>query len=69
MFHPKGGIVRRVMEDYSRKRHDEAGYSFVNTPHITKADLFETTGHLEWFARRHVPADGASTARITTSSR
>mgnify|MGYP001328281845 CR=1 FL=1 len=46
VFHPKGGIVRRVMEDYSRKRHEEAGYAFVNTPHITKERLFEISGHL-----------------------
>ena len=38
------------MEDYSRQRHEEAGYEFVNTPHITKADLFETSGHLDWYA-------------------
>ncbi|HVE93392.1 MAG TPA: threonine--tRNA ligase [Acidimicrobiales bacterium] len=50
VFHPKGGTVRRVMEDYSRKRHEDAGYSFVNSPHITKAGLFETSGHLQWFA-------------------
>ncbi|HVF03749.1 MAG TPA: threonine--tRNA ligase [Frankiaceae bacterium] len=50
VFHPKGGTVRRVMEDYSRQRHLESGYEFVNTPHITKANLFETSGHLEWFA-------------------
>lgn len=50
VFHPKGGIVRRVMEDYSRRRHEEAGYCFVNTPHITKSGLFETSGHLKWFA-------------------
>jgi threonyl-tRNA synthetase len=50
VFHPKGGLVRRLMEDYSRKRHEEAGYEFVNSPHITKAALFETSGHLEWFA-------------------
>jgi threonyl-tRNA synthetase len=50
VFHPKGGVVRRVMEDYSRQRHDSAGYDFVNSPHITKANLFETSGHLEWFA-------------------
>ncbi len=50
VFHPKGGIIRRVMEDYSRQRHIEAGYEFVNTPHITKADLFETSGHLGWYA-------------------
>ncbi len=50
VFHPKGGIVRMEMENYSRKRHQEAGYSFVNTPHITKKHLFETSRHLEWFA-------------------
>jgi len=50
VFHPKGGLVRRLMEDYSRQRHEEAGYEFVNSPHITKAGLFETSGHLEWFA-------------------
>jgi threonyl-tRNA synthetase len=50
VFHPRGGLVRRIMEDYSRRRHEEAGYEFVNTPHITKAELFETSGHLEWFA-------------------
>ena len=50
VFHPKGGTIRRVMEDYSRMRHVEAGYDFVNTPHITKAELFETSGHLQWFA-------------------
>ena len=50
VFHPRGGLVRRIMEDYSRRRHEEAGYDFVNTPHITKADLFETSGHLQWFA-------------------
>lgn len=50
VFHPKGGIVRMEMEDYSRRRHVEAGYSFVTTPHITKARLFETSRHLEWYA-------------------
>jgi len=49
VFHPKGGIIRRVMEDYSRKRHEEAGYEFVYSPHITKSDLFETSGHLSWY--------------------
>ena len=63
VFHPKGGIIRRVMEDYSRQRHEEAGYEFVNTPHITKAELFETSGHLRLVRRRHVPADGARRAR------
>jgi threonyl-tRNA synthetase len=46
VFHPKGGIIRREMEAYSRRKHDEAGYAFVNTPHITKEDLFLTSGHL-----------------------
>ncbi|MEU7641547.1 MULTISPECIES: threonine--tRNA ligase [unclassified Streptomyces] len=46
VFHPKGGVVRRVMEDYSRKRHELSDYEFVNTPHITKEALFETSGHL-----------------------
>ncbi len=49
VFHPRGGIIRRVMEDYSRRRHEEAGYEFVNTPHLTKEDLFITSGHLEWY--------------------
>jgi len=49
VFHPKGGIIRREMEDYSRRRHEQAGYSFVNTPHITKGDLFQTSGHLDWY--------------------
>jgi threonyl-tRNA synthetase len=50
VFHPKGGIIRKAMEDYSRKRHEEAGYEFVYSPHITKSELFETSGHLEWYA-------------------
>ena len=50
VFHPKGGIVRMEMEDYSRRRHVAAGYSFVSSPHITKARLFELSGHLDWYA-------------------
>jgi threonyl-tRNA synthetase len=50
VFHPKGGIVRKAMEDYSRRRHEESGYEFVNTPHITKGHLFEISGHLDWYA-------------------
>jgi len=50
VFHPRGGTMRRVMEEYSRSRHVAAGYEFVNSPHITKAELFETSGHLQWFA-------------------
>jgi threonyl-tRNA synthetase len=50
VFHPKGGIIRREMEDYSRRRHEEEGYDFVYTPHITKAHLFEQSGHLGWYA-------------------
>ena len=55
VFHPKGGVVRRVMEDYSRKRHEEAGYEFVNSPHITKGALFEKSGHLDWYAEGMYP--------------
>ncbi len=69
VFHPRGGIVRRAMEDWTRQRHEDAGYSFVNTPHITKAQLFVTSGHLEWYADGMFPpmhldavtdADGAT---------
>jgi threonyl-tRNA synthetase len=63
VFHPKGGIIRRVLEDYSRRRHEEAGYKFVNTPHLTKAELFVTSGHLEWYADGMFPPmelDGAT---------
>ncbi|GGM72104.1 threonine--tRNA ligase [Longimycelium tulufanense] len=56
VFHPKGGIVRRVMEDYSRRRHEEAGYEFVYSPHITKGSLFETSGHLDWYREGMFPA-------------
>jgi len=55
VFHPKGGVVRRVMEDYSRKRHEEGGYEFVNSPHITKGQLFEKSGHLDWYAEGMYP--------------
>jgi threonyl-tRNA synthetase len=55
VFHPKGGTIRRVMEDYSRSRHVAGNYEFVNSPHITKAELFETSGHLEWFADAMYP--------------
>lgn len=50
VFHPKGGVIRRVMEDYSRTRHEQAGYEFVYSPHITKSNLFEASGHLQWYA-------------------
>ncbi|GAA1903337.1 threonine--tRNA ligase [Arthrobacter gandavensis] len=49
VFHPKGGIIRKAMEDYSRQRHTEAGYEFVYTPHITKGHLYEVSGHLDWY--------------------
>jgi len=55
VFHPKGGTVRRLMEDYSRRRHEEAGYEFVNSPHITKSELFEVSGHLGWFKENMFP--------------
>jgi threonyl-tRNA synthetase len=63
VFHPKGGTIRRVMEDYSRRRHEEAGYEFVTTPHISKEDLFVTSGHLEWYKDGMFPPmelDGAT---------
>jgi threonyl-tRNA synthetase len=50
VFHPKGGIIRHEMEEYSRKRHIESGYEFVYSPHATKAQLFHTSGHLDWYA-------------------
>jgi threonyl-tRNA synthetase len=55
VFHPKGGVVRKQMEDYARRRHEEAGYEFVNTPHITKAQLFHTSRHLEWYSEGMFP--------------
>ncbi|ARX82172.1 threonine--tRNA ligase [Streptomyces alboflavus] len=55
VFHPKGGVVRKVMEDYSRRRHEETGYEFVNTPHISKEHLFETSGHLPHYAEGMFP--------------
>ncbi len=55
IFHPKGGTIRRLMEDYSRQRHVESGYEFVNSPHITKSQLFEISGHLDWFADSMYP--------------
>ena len=55
VFHPKGGVIRRVMEGYSRERHEQARYEFVNSPHITKATLFETSGHLDWYRESMYP--------------
>jgi threonyl-tRNA synthetase len=55
VFHPKGGLLRKVMEDYSRQRHVEAGYEFVNTPHISKAELFDISGHLGFYADTMYP--------------
>jgi threonyl-tRNA synthetase len=55
VFHPKGGLVRRLLEDYSRKRHEQAGYEFVYSPHITKEDLFKISGHLDWYADSMFP--------------
>jgi len=50
VFHPKGGLIRKLMEDYSRREHERAGYSFVYTPHLAKSTLFEKSGHLDWYA-------------------
>jgi threonyl-tRNA synthetase len=55
VFHPKGGVIRRVMEDYSRQQHEQAGYEFVYSPHITKGELFETSGHLSWYKEGMFP--------------
>jgi threonyl-tRNA synthetase len=55
VFHPRGGIIRRELEEYSRRRHEQAGYEFVNTPHITKEQLYITSGHLEWYAEGMFP--------------
>jgi threonyl-tRNA synthetase len=55
VWHPKGGVIRRVMEEYSRRRHEDSGYEFVYTPHLTKAALFETSGHLGWYADAMYP--------------
>jgi threonyl-tRNA synthetase len=55
VFHPKGGLIRKVIEDYSRERHLEAGYSFVSSPHITKRELFDISGHLVWFSEGMYP--------------
>jgi threonyl-tRNA synthetase len=55
VFHPKGGIIRRAMEDYSRIRHEEENYQFVYSPHLTKAALFETSGHLDWYSEGMYP--------------
>ncbi len=69
VFHPKGGMLRKVMEDYSRQQHVAGGYEFVNSPHISKGDLFVTSGHLEWFADAmyppmHVDADIAPDGEV-----
>ncbi len=58
VWHPKGAIVRKLMEDYARTRHERGGYSFVHTPHLANGKLFETSGHLAVVRRRDVPADG-----------
>jgi threonyl-tRNA synthetase len=72
VFHPKGGVIRKEMEDYSRRRHEDAGYEFVYSPHITKGNLFQTSGHLDWYAESMYPpmhldeergADGAVTKK------
>jgi threonyl-tRNA synthetase len=55
VFHPKGGVIKRVMEDYVRQRHIEEGFDYVGTPHITKQGLFETSGHLPYFADTMFP--------------
>lgn len=56
VFHPKGGVIRNELENYSRQRHIEEGYEFVNTPHITKGHLYEVSGHLDWYRDGMFPA-------------
>ncbi|WP_079575518.1 threonine--tRNA ligase [Krasilnikoviella flava] len=56
LFHPKGGVIKRVMEDYVRQRHIEEGFSYVGTPHITKEELFYTSGHLPYYGDTMFPA-------------
>lgn len=63
VFHPKGGIIRREMEDYSRRRHEDGGYEFVYSPHITKSNLFETSGHLDFYKDGMFPAMHLDEAR------
>ena len=55
VWHPKGATVRKLMEDYSRMRHEHGGYQFVYTPHLTNGHLFETSGHLDWYAEGMYP--------------
>ena len=55
VFHPKGGIIRREMENYSRERHEQEDYEFVYSPHLTKAALFEKSGHLDWYSESMYP--------------
>jgi threonyl-tRNA synthetase len=56
VFHPKGGVIKRVMEDYVRQRHIEEGFEYVGTPHISKEGLFHTSGHLPYYAETMYPA-------------
>ena len=55
LYHPKGGLIRKLMEDYSRAEHEKAGYEFVFTPHLAKEDLYKISGHLEWYADAMYP--------------
>ena len=56
IFHPKGGVLKRVMEDYSRQRHIEEGFEYVGTPHVSKEGLFHTSGHLPYYEDTMFPA-------------
>ncbi|MDA8196989.1 MAG: threonine--tRNA ligase [Actinomycetota bacterium] len=55
VFHPKGGVIKRVMEDYVRQRHIEEGFLYVGTPHVTKEELFHTSGHLPYYSETMFP--------------
>ncbi len=69
VFHPKGGVIKREMEDYVRRRHIEEGFDYVGTPHISKEGLFHTSGHLPYYERHDVPARWTSRALGTPSRR
>lgn len=56
VFHPKGGVIKREMEDYVRRRHIEEGFEYVGTPHIAKEGLFYTSGHLPYYGEGMFPA-------------
>ena len=69
VFHPKGGVIKREMEDYVRLRHIEEGFQYVGTPHITKEELFHTSGHLPYYEDTMFPPMEFEGSRTTSSRR